>query len=1423
MATSRGRGVHDQLAPEVTVIDASSDQPSSDQPSSGTDAFEHALHALAYRPFDLEHGHLVRLGIFRRAEERVLVLSFHHIVVDFWSIAVLLGELGELYQAELGGPPARLSPLTLTYGDYARRQRAELAGPVGERLAAYWHERLRGLPPALDLPMDRPPQRAESFAGGQLSWRLSPAVTGRLLALGEAAGATPFITLLAAFQALLGRLAGQRDLAVGAPTTLRQSAELAGLVGYFVNPVVLRGELAPRGKLAGDSFQGHLERTRQSVLGAYAHRVYPFALLAEELAEGGPQGRAPLFQVMLAWQQDRLPEEVGLADLLLGDEGTAFSLGPLALESIKLRSASSQFDLTLSATATESGPLGGALLGKWDYKTDLFDRVSIVRLASCLTTLLEAVGEDPERPLAALPLLSAGQRQQTLVEWNEPRRQSESHGLLHEIFFSWARQLPDAMAVIQEGRGLTYSELARRAGKLARRLIRLGVRPESLAGLCLERSPEMITALFAILEAGAAYLPLDPDYPEDRLRFMLEDARHRGSDHRGAFPASLRRRPSPARASEPAGPQPVGSAGVLLASGSRRDACAPSVDPPRQSPPRQSPPRQSPPRQSPPRQSPPRQSPPRQSLPRQSPPRQRRLHDLHFGLDRHPKGVLVSHRAVANLMAEQAAALGPGDAMLQKTTLSFDMSIMEIFRPLLAGARLVLTRPGGQRDGRYLLRQLRDQRITVAGFTPSALAPLIEDGTFAENGRTVRQLGLGAEAVPPELGRRLVGGDIEIFNRYGPTEATVFALEHRLPKQGETATDTVVPIGRPVAGARIYLADPDSRPVPIGVVSEILIGGPGLARGYRGRPGQTATRFIPDSLTGGGRRLYKTGDLARFRPGGEVEFLGRADDQVKIRGHRIELGEITAALAEHPALAEVAVVDMAVAGMAEEEAAGAERQLAAYVVAQGEGPTMDELRSFLAAQLPVHMVPTAFVTLERLPLTLAGKLDRRALPAPSWWGSDNYVAPRTASEEIIAAIWCEVLGRSRIGTGDDFFAIGGHSLLATRVLARLRAALGVELEVRQLFEHPTVAGLAAAVTEARAVELSPIPRVDRDGPIPASFAQERLWFIDQLEPGSSAYNIPLSSRIRGALNPAWFEAAVHRVMRRHEMLRTTFLEHQGRPWQRIAPSLEIRLWQADLTTLTTRRAEEVSRQIDAEVRRPFDLLRGPLLRAGLLRLGDEEFMLLFTIHHIAADAWSAELLLDEIIAFYRELAEDRPAALARLPVQYADYAAWQRDWLSGGVLEEQMAYWRQRLSGMGNLELATDRAAAGGRDFSRRGRADHPRPGSGPRTGGAGRTAGDDSLHDPAHRPGGDASPPERPAGYSDRLADRQPQPPRDRESDRLPGQHPGAALRLGQLRIPRECHLGGSVGVCARGDPRRLCPPGGALREVGRRACAGA
>ncbi len=1216
----------------------------------------------AARPFDLERGPLLRVSVVELAEaERVMLLTMHHIVSDGWSMDVLTAEITALYGAFAMRRPSPLRPLPIQYTDFAVWQRSWLQGRELERQIDFWKETLQGAA-VLDLPTDLPRPPVQTFRGGTLQRLLPRDLRDALLGLAERTGATLFMGLLAGLAALLGRLSGQEDVSIGFPIANRTRRETEGLIGFFANTLVLRADLS------GDpGFRGLLARVRDAAKGAYAHQDLPFERVVEVLQPARDRSRTPLFQVMLTLKSQS-------ARPAASAEGT---LPQLHLEAIPVETEAVKFDLTLS---TDDGPRGVRLA--LSYRRDLFLPATIERMLRQYETLLAGAVADPAAPLSALPLLGDAERRQ-LAEWGSGGPYAAPRaGALQDGFFAWAAAHPEDEALAWGEERVSYGELAARASRLARRLIELGAGPETLVGVCLPRSPELVAALLAVLAAGAAYLPLDPAYPVERLGFMLEDTRAPL-----VLTAGLESSGGPDLASLPgAGERRV----VDLADLGERKAIA--------------------------RQS---GSPP----PRRTAPGNLAYVLYTSGSTGRPKGVAIEHRSVLALFAwaapvfSQDIGIGAGarnpGAISAGTSISFDVSVFEILFTLAHGGRMLLLE-----NSLALAAHPARGELTLLNAVPSAVAELLRQGAIPPSVRTVN---LPGEPLSGKLVDALYAtGHVErVFNLYGPSEDTTYSTYALVPASIPTMRASEPSIGRPIAGTTAHLLDRHRRPVPPGVVGEVYLGGAGLARGYFARPELTAERFVPHpESTEPGARLYRTGDLARYRtPGdqaGELEYLGRADRQVKLRGFRIELGEIEAVLAAQPEVEEVAVV------LREGSSGGPE--LAAFYTARpvpgnlSGDPAGDlsgdravdlapQLRSALRARLPEYMIPAAFVPLPALPLSPNGKVDRQALArrsaAPGSAAEGDRLAPRGAVEIALARIWEDLLGR-RVGAGDSFFELGGHSLLATRLLSRLRDTFGVELTLHRLFERPVLADLAGAVEEELARTGAALPgraislAAERPGePVPLSFAQERLWFLDRLDPGTPTYNLPNAIRFVGAFDLPAFAAAVGEIVRRHGALRTTFALVDGEPMQVVAPpppwprSLSLPI--ADLSALPAERREAEMRRLAAEeAARPFDLARGPLLRVSVVTLGETERAMLLTMHHIVSDGWSMEVLTAEVAALYGAFARRRPSPLPPLPIQYADFALWQRSWLQGAELARQVAFWKETLQGAAVLDLPTD-------------------------------------------------------------------------------------------------------------------------------------
>ena len=1047
------------------------------------------LHAEARRPFDLEQGPLFRVHLFRRsALERVLLFSMHHIVTDFWSLGVLVDELGALYRAHRDGasaeelPALPELPAAGLYTEWAKGQLRMLGGAEGEALWSYWSERLAGELPVLELHTDRPRPRVQTDHGATCVQRLGSDLTERLEALGRARGATPFMTLAAGFEALLHRSTGQEEILVGTVTAGRTRARFARTVGYFVNPLVLRGRFGR----SDEGFGSVLERVREDVLGAFAHQDYPFPLLVERLAPERDPGRSPLVQAMVIYQratladgQDLTPFALGEpdAEAVLGGAGTARPDG-LTVASQPLDLGIAQFDVTLTAGRAADG-----FVTSLDYNTDLFDRETIARMARSLRALLAAAAAHPERPLSELPLMTSTEERQIVYGWNDTRSEIRRDATLVDLFEEQAERTPETVAVRCAGTVLRFGELRDRARKLARRLVREGIRPEMTVGILLERSTDLLVAVLGVLESGAGYLPLDPHDPPERLAYTSRDAVVCLVVTDGRFAPLLagdpRRQPKPLVLAEILSgeedeglsavrlprPAPANLACVIYTSGSTGD----------------------------------------------------------------PKGVLLEHRSLVNLVSSFLESYHPTaeDRILPLTSLAHASFVGEIFPALASGATLVLPTEAELLDTAALLQLIAGGGgeggggVTILSTVPSLMATL---NAAREELPALRLVLVGGEALAAGDVDRLIGS-VRIVNGYGLTEAAVCSTVHTIDRlELERRRPR---IGRPVINTQVYVLDRHLRPLPVGAPGEIFVSGDGLARGYHGRPGATAERFLPSPFAAG-RRLYRTGDLGVWNGDGVLECLGRIDHQVKLRGFRIEPGEIESALALHPAVQEAAVVVRV-------DQPG-EPRLVGYVVSAPDGgdgarrtgpegagrPTPGSLLAHLRERLPDYMVPASFVFLDSLPLGPTGKVDFAALPAPTQDRPDlaaAYRAPKSELQRRIAEVWVEALGVESVGLDDNFFDLGGHSLLMTKVHARLKEELAREtgggLSLIDLFKYPTVGTLAqhlsgestdeaaAGEAAARAARMPTRARgegLDRDiaivgmsGRFPGASTPDALW------------------------------------------------------------------------------------------------------------------------------------------------------------------------------------------------------------------------------------------------------------------------------------------------------------------------------------------
>ncbi|MEM7410828.1 MAG: amino acid adenylation domain-containing protein [Myxococcota bacterium] len=1193
------------------------------------DAIAQELASRTLIPFDLAEGPLLRVALLQvGSEEHVLLAVCHHVIFDAWSRGVLLRELSLLYAALSHGAPIPLEPLEMQYADFAAWQRGWLSGERLEAERDYWRRALAGAPGLLSLPADRPRPSRPTHRGDRVLLRVPSETSQALSDLASREGATPFMVMLAAFQVLLGRLTGRDDLVVGSPIANRRQQDLEGLLGFFSNTVVLRTDLSGR-----PTFRDLLGRVRRTALDAYAHQDLPFEELVEILPVERDLSANPLFQVVFTLRNT--PRDP------VAFEGLSF-------EPVGAEVPTSKFDLTVLLEETEGG-----LLGNFEFATDLFERETVEGWRDAYVRLLDAIVADPDARVRDLPTgLPASLRPDPSERPGSAVRALRPDETLADRFHLRARQQPDAPAVGLAGESpvetsfLSYGELERRANQLARTLRERGVRAEDRVGLCAERGVHEWVGMLAAWKLGAAYVPLDPSFPEERLAWMVESSRVEwvmtaGAAAADALPAgvttlALTDPANYAASSEPLDAPPGGAEGsayVLYTSGSTG----------------------------------------------------------------RPKGVAVSHRAAAFFLDAMTERLGwnADTRVLAVTTLSFDISLLERWGPLWRGGRSEVAPLEVVASGAALAECLAGSEATALQGTPATWR-LLRDAAW-QGGAALQAL-VGGEALPTELAAWIAARAGEVWNLYGPTETTVWSTAHRFEADASEAAKGTVELGTPLGATRLAVLDAEGRPAPVGVWGELAIGGGGVTRGYEGRGAETALRFVPDPFAPAsepGARLYRTGDLCRLRRDGGLEYGGRGDGQVKLRGFRIELGEIEAQLVADDAVAAAAVVPV-------------DETLVAFVVAQDadSAPAVDGLRAGLAATLPAYMVPRRVQCLDALPLTPNGKIDRSALAgrvSADDGASPAFAAPRTETETALASIFAEVLGRDAVSVDASFFDLGGHSLLATRVAIRIREELGVEIPLRMLFEASTVAALAQAVDagevaghEAGAPS-APIRVDERPARIPLSYAQERLWFLDQLNPGDASYAIPFALRLAGPLDVDALHAALQAVVDRHEVLRTTFAAVEGLPEQCVHPSgSELARVAASLAVVDASQEDLAQRDarardlVFAAARQPFDLATGPLMRTTLVRLAPDVHVVALVTHHIVSDGWSAGVLARELTALYAAQTRGAPSPLAPLEIQYADWAIHERQVLDESALEREIAHWRRALAGVPQQLVAPD-------------------------------------------------------------------------------------------------------------------------------------
>ncbi|NQY62740.1 MAG: non-ribosomal peptide synthase/polyketide synthase, partial [Alteromonadaceae bacterium] len=1181
--------------------------------------------------FDLSHDLMLRACLVQLgSQEHVLLVTMHHIASDGWSMSLLINEFSTLYNAFTKGEADPLAPLAIQYADYAHWQRNWLQGDVLEKQLGYWTNQLADLPVVHNLPLDHVRPEIQSFAGENHYQLINAELTKALNSVCQENGATLFMGLHGLFSVLLSRHSNETDIVIGTPIANREQAEVADLIGFFVNSLVLRSDLS-----GNPSFTELVVQSKEMLLGAYSHQQVSFEQIVEKLQPERSLRHSPLFQVMLVLQNN----ETGELDL-----------SGLSLESVGQSGTVAKYDLTLNVTESDEGLMLG-----WQYNRDLFNALTIKRLADSFERLLDVLVTAPENKVLTAELLSVDEIHQQLVQWNDTAATYPTDTCIHELFEAQVANNPDTIAVVFEDSQLTYGELNGKANQLAHYLVEeKHIIPDTLVGLCVERSLEMIIGLLAILKAGGAYVPLDPDYPEARLVHMIEDAQLVT-----VLTQTHLQDKTPVTAQQ----------AVCLDEAGLQEQL--------------------------------KQYPTSNLVPSELSLTSSNLAYVIYtsGSTGKPKGVLIEHNALLNNIVDNASRFGVDNSsvFLQNISINFDAGTWVIWMSLSKGASLTVTpslfldvSSDSTSEGNSLFKG-----VSHLMMTPSSLA-LLEP----ENFEGIKSVIVGGEACSQTLAQAWQGVG-RFFNAYGPTEAAICStVKEILPEDSIT-------LGGPNSNVICYVLNNETC-TPVGTAGELHIGGAGLARGYLNQPELTAEKFISNPFydannPNSSERLYKTGDLVRWLPEGELEFLGRLDDQVKIRGFRIELGEIEHALAE--------CIDVNEAIVLATEIATGNKQLVAYVVtdklsesgllesnlleSKSNNETVVEntlqrqdfiasLKQNISQDLPDYMVPSVYILLDKLPLTPNGKLDKKALPAPDMSGQlSQYVAPSNETENVLCEIWQEVLGIERVGITDNFFESGGHSLLATRVIAKINQKFTVELALKVIFSFQTIEQLVPELLKQDQVLGRPkLEPVSRDQALLPSFAQQRLWMLDKIDGGSAHYNMPTGLKLKGELNKQALEKALCTIVERHESLRTYFAEDEkGQALQIIRSGDDFSVQNIDLSALEEAERESALRKVVArEAGTVFDLSHDFMLRACLVQLGPQEHVLLVTMHHIASDGWSMSLLINEFSTLHKAFAKGEADPLAPLAIQYADYAHWQRNWLQGEVLEQKLGYWTNQLA-----------------------------------------------------------------------------------------------------------------------------------------------
>ncbi|MEO7536236.1 MAG: amino acid adenylation domain-containing protein, partial [Ferruginibacter sp.] len=1157
---------------------------------------------LVSEPFDLEKDNMLRAGLIQLNEqEHLLIVTMHHIASDGWSIPVIIKEVADLYKAYENGRQPTLAPLKLQYSDYAQWQQNYLQGETLKKKLAYWKQKLDGVAP-LQLPTDHPRPAIQTINGNNAEFRIDKELEESLVALSQQNGATLFMTLLAAFKVMLYRYSGQQDISVGTSIANRSHQELSDLVGFFVNTLALRSEVNGE-----DSFVALLQQVKETMLEAYEQQDVPFEKVVDAVVRERDMSRSPLFQLMFVLQN--IPE---IQPVQLGD---------IEFETVAFEQHISKFEMSFTLSQSING-----LHGTVQYNTDLYNAGTIGRMIAHYSELLKAVVTAPRKAIGSLPMLTAPEEQKLLNDFNNTTVPYPKDKSIVDLFVEQVSRTPIATAVVFEEDKLTYTELHERSNQLAHYLRSRNVKKETLVPIILDRSLDMIIAILGILKAGAAYVPIDPEYPQDRISYMLEDT---------AAKLVLSSKASLSKLATTSGID------IIEIDTEWKNISQESVNNLETKP---------------------------------------AADDLAYviytsGSTGKPKGVMIEHCSVINLLLSISGTVDfkAESIFLSVTTYSFDISYLEFYMPLILGGKLIVLPRQITTNGFRLAEKISHYAPTHMQATPSTWHLLLEAGW--KNQEAIKML-VGGEAVKNELKNVLCElGDV--WNVYGPTETTIWSTIKKLQP------DQKVLIGTPIANTIIQIVSKDGQLAPVGIPGEICIGGAGLARGYLNRPELTAEKFINNRFANDGSKIYKTGDLGCWLADGNIDCLGRIDDQVKVRGYRIELGEIETVLVQSGLVNKAVVI-------AKDDNQGDKHLVAYVVAGEKfDKQALANYLHGKLPEFMVPAVWIELETLPLTPNGKIDK-KALPNPATVEFLSNEYTPPRNEVEVKLAEIWQELLRVDRIGVHDNFFELGGHSLLAMRVISAIRRELETELAIKALFVNPTIALLALHLKgEQKTLALPTIQAVkERPENVPLSFGQERLWFIDRLE-GSVPYHLPSVLRLKGKLNKAGLAHALQTIVNRHEVLRTVIREYEGKASQYIINENEWELNIVD-GLIYKENPDALKSYIHQLSIKPFDLSKDHMIHATLIALDGEDHVVVMVMHHIASDAWSTSILVKEVVELYSSYEQNRSSNLTPVQLQYADYALWQRNYLQGEILDKKIGYWKDKLRDVAALQLPVD-------------------------------------------------------------------------------------------------------------------------------------